>query len=130
MMILICSESFLSISAIMAEMVLVTSPEINWVEARAWEASVRTALATAVCFWGSRALNSLFSRDSNSLTSAVAGAPAACAADSGGNIAVPLVLRGYLLFSGLSFRVGSSSQGLHEVLIVQKLADQFLGFVF
>src|SRR5580658_5052625 len=125
---LICSESFRSISAMMAEIVLVASDEIKVEELSACSASVRTAAWTADCFSGSRALNSLFNRASNSFISAgAAEAPAACAAFSGGNIKVSSGLK--LIRRWRSGRRRCGCQRFHQFRVAQYFRDQLFSLV-
>jgi len=68
---LICSESLRSISAMMASMVLIALSETNVEAAKACSAKVCTASFTALFASEVLGLNSLFSNDSNSVSSAV-----------------------------------------------------------
>src|ERR1044071_7272969 len=76
MIVLICSESFLSIAAMIASMLLTASSEISLVPTRACSARVLTAVSIASLARSVLGLNSFLRRESKALISIVSPAPA------------------------------------------------------
>src|SRR5882724_3370118 len=126
---LICSESFLSISAMMASMVLIASSEMRDVAPSACAARVCTAVLTADLASEDLGLNSFLRRDSNSERTSVDAAPDwAWGSNSGTDMLGFLLVR---LARGLIvFGFGSGGNSLQKSGIIQQFLDQFLRAAF
>src|SRR5206468_6107815 len=123
MMRLICSESFLSISAMMLWMVLTASSETRAVAERACSARVLTAVATALLASAVLGLNSLLMSDSNSESSTVAAPAWAWALWLGSGITVDPFES---LLGGVG-GLGRGGHGLQQGGVAQEFIDEFFG---